>query len=409
MNIQKGLVKDLGFPDTECQYVIAANGVQYYFVEGITLKEGNIVVTPNVREAVSHQEKVTLGVMNKDGVLIVPCINKRVELLVDRFILVEATNVVSPKIKEELDVKDDPIKSKIYNQNSIEIKQQMQEEMGSLGSFIFDDMFSEANILDMDGNRILGTEASGVSFIGKVDKDLYMHTIDPDDSIKVIKAPVELGPVIDSKQEIEEKEEQIPEIKEESIFPSIPNKQEFIDEEANLEEQPVKIDDTPNILETLKKDLGKKEPLNLSDFGIKDTKESEFRRISKEPTEHKKIYSFEENRKSEIYDKAVSTIKQLIEKINRINNENEDMSLKLRGLESSNKELSDKAIQNEKTINDLDEEVKKLLDSTKEQKEQIEEQNKIIDSQEALLKQHESGEKELEKLIEESSKTLSII
>ncbi len=189
MNIQRGLVKDLGYDDTECTFVTGKDDVQYYFVNGTTLTDGLYVVTPNVKEAVGHEVYSTLGVIDENLNIIIPCANKRIELVADHFLLVEKTEVESIDVKNSIAVKDDPMKASTFNNDSLNIKQAMQNEMGPDGVFIFDDMFSEANLYDLTGNKILGDEYTGFSFIGQVGNDLYLHTININDAIKVIKTP----------------------------------------------------------------------------------------------------------------------------------------------------------------------------------------------------------------------------
>ena len=189
MNIQRGLVKDLGYDDTECTFVTGKDDVQYYFANGTTLTDGLYVVTPNVKEAVGHEAYSTLGVLDENLNIIIPCVNKRIELICDHFLLVEKTEVESIDVKNSIAVKDDPMKASTFNNDSLNIKQAMQNEMGPDGVFVFDDMFSEANLYDLTGNKILGDDYTGFSFIGQVGNDLYLHTININDAIKVIKTP----------------------------------------------------------------------------------------------------------------------------------------------------------------------------------------------------------------------------
>lgn len=191
MNIQRGLVKDLGYEDTECTFVTGNDNVQYYFANGTTLADGLYVVTPNVKEAVGHEDYSTLGVMSEDGNLIIPCDNKRIELLTDRFLLVEKTFVEGTDVQASIVVKDDPMQANKYNNDSLNIKHAMENQMGPDGVFVFDDMFSEANLYDFRGKKVLGDESTGFSFIGQVGNDLYLHSININDSIKVIKGAVE--------------------------------------------------------------------------------------------------------------------------------------------------------------------------------------------------------------------------
>ena len=50
MEILKGKVQDPGFPDTEVTYLKTDDGKTYFFIENGTLKNGNIISTPILKE-----------------------------------------------------------------------------------------------------------------------------------------------------------------------------------------------------------------------------------------------------------------------------------------------------------------------------------------------------------------------
>lgn len=426
MNIQKGLVKDLGYDDTECTYVIGADGTQYYFVDSIKLPNDLKVVTPNVREAVNHEVYASLGVMNKDGVLIVPCENKRVETLVDRFILVEPTKVLGHDVQASIAVKNDPVQASVYNNNSMTIKQALQTEMGPEGSFVFDDMFSEANILDFNGTRVLGTDSTGVSFIGRVGKDLYLHTINPNDSIKAIKAPVELGPTIpqvdeqpqtnvmpevepdENKEssEVEEAPEISSSVEEKEETPTISN--EIPENKSNVNDVLEKISSNDNNVEN---EIDEDETLEETDKYQKYTR-----------TTHE-----DPNRKNVVYDEAAEAIKHLLEKTTQLEKDVESKGVRVKELELDNedfvrtiKEQKTKIekLENEKEehlikirnqnedINSLEEQKKDHLATIEAQKKKIIEQDEKLKKQDEELTEHESGKEELVRLLENTSKVL---
>ena len=89
MEILKGKVQDPGFPDTEVTYLKTDDGKTYFFIENGTLKNGNIISTPILKEGIGHAPYTSLGLIDKDGNVLIPFENKNIKALSDDLLLVE--------------------------------------------------------------------------------------------------------------------------------------------------------------------------------------------------------------------------------------------------------------------------------------------------------------------------------
>ncbi len=461
MNVQRGLVKDLGFEDTECTYVTGIDGVQYYFVNETKLVDGLYVVTPNVKEAVKHEPYSTLGVMDESTKIIIPCDNKRIEVLAGRFLLVEKTEVQGKDVKASLAVKDDPIQANTYNNDSLNIKHAMENQMGSGANFVFDDMYSEANLYDFTGKKVLGEDSTGFSFIGQVGNDLYLHTIDLHDSIKVIKSPaaqqeptapannapleptvsqptlvpevteepaediklegnqdvataVEPAPVEDTVSVTPEVDPIAPEV---PIVPVEPIESPVVPE-VNVTEEPVVTDEAVS-LDAFVNPTVEDTKVEEADTSIDES--SKYKEYIRSPHEDPEV-------KNAVYDEAVEVIKGLMDKKKELEEDNESKGVRIKELELDNeafaktikeqKELIDKLKKEKeehiieirrqkKSIESLEVEKKDFLTTIEVQRKKIEEQDKQLRVQDEELTKHESGKEELVKLLENATEVLN--
>ena len=424
MNIQRGLVKDLGYEDTECTYVTGVDGVQYYFVQGTTLTDGLYVATPNVKEAVGHEAYSTLGVIDENTNVIIPCNNKRIELVADRFLLVEKNEVEGIDVKASLAVKDDPNQANAYNNDSLNIKRAMENQMGPEGVFIFDDMFSEANLYDFTGRKILGDDSTGFSFIGQVGNDLYLHTINIHDSIKVIKSPEvaeeapsePIAPAPDviaptapqttvatddnSSQVVSGGEFNVP-----TPQPVVADNQNVVDNTNGFVPNDLGVSDTadtsiPNDVMPTAVPTGDVNPTPVvpttpveENTSSEEVETPQMSAIDKylDPEEEKEEdntpskdtivedTSSTDNVKNAVYDEAVEVIKNLVDKNKRLENDIEGKGVRIKELEIDNKDFA-------KTIKSQKELIEKLEKEKEEHLLEIKQNKKNIETLEAEKK-----------------------
>lgn len=155
MKIQKGLVKDQGFPDTTCTYGTCDDGRVYYFIENGTLENGNIIASTNLKEAIGHTASHTsLGLIDSDSNILIPFENKTIKVVGERFLLVERANPVSENVVEAMKDRADPLAANRLVTTAANNKDNMNAKIGRDGKFVFNNQFSEATIFDISGNQL---------------------------------------------------------------------------------------------------------------------------------------------------------------------------------------------------------------------------------------------------------------
>ena len=173
MQVQKGLVKYKDRSDILCTYGITDDGKTYYFLEGNTIPNGNIVATTVLVEAIDPLVvSSSIGVIDPEGNVVIPFENKAIKPLSDDLLLVEKGTPVSDSVIEAVELRADPSAASRLVSTPAAIKENMHIKMGEAGRFVFNDQFSEATICDMNGNNLVNDEL--FSFIGLTDGRIYL-------------------------------------------------------------------------------------------------------------------------------------------------------------------------------------------------------------------------------------------
>lgn len=173
MEILKGKVQDPGFPDTEITYLKTDDGKTYFFIENGTLKNGNYIATPNLKEGIGHAPYTSLGLIDKEGNVLIPFENKNIQSLSNELLLVERNNPTTDTVISALEKQKDPLSASELVESANTIKSQITSVMGSNGTFVFDNQFSEAALYTTDGVN-LGNNY--FSFIGAKDGAYFMSS-----------------------------------------------------------------------------------------------------------------------------------------------------------------------------------------------------------------------------------------
>lgn len=175
MKIQKGLVKYKDRNDIVCTYGITEDGRQLYFLNDSKLSNDNVIVTTTLVEAIDPSAVHShVGVVNQDGVDVVPCVNKSIKLITKDLLLVETADPVSPYVKEANENKKDPVEAQKLVNASATIKDNIFKVMGNDGRFIFNDLFSEATLCDLDGNNLVENKYYSFIAINKKGDTIYL-------------------------------------------------------------------------------------------------------------------------------------------------------------------------------------------------------------------------------------------
>ena len=173
MQVQKGLVKYKDRSDILCTYGITDDGKTYYFLEGNTIPNGNIVATTVLVEAIDPLVvSSSIGVIDPDGNVVIPFENKAVKPLSNDLLLVEKGTPVTDSVIEAVELRSDPSAASKLVSTPAAIKENMHIKMGDAGRFVFNDQFSEATICDINGNNLVNDEL--FSFIGLTDDRMFL-------------------------------------------------------------------------------------------------------------------------------------------------------------------------------------------------------------------------------------------
>ena len=173
MQVQKGLVKYKDRSDILCTYGITEEGKTYYFLEGNTIPNGNIVATTVLVEAIDPLVmSSSIGVIDPNGAVVIPFENKAIKTIANDLLLVEKATPVTESVIEAIELRSNPQAASRLVTTPALIKETMNTKMGPEGRFVFNDQFSEATICDMNGNNLVGGEL--YSFIGVTQDKLYL-------------------------------------------------------------------------------------------------------------------------------------------------------------------------------------------------------------------------------------------
>ena len=180
MQIQKGLVKYKDRTDIVCTYGLTQEGKQYYFLDNTSMSNGNIIASTVLVEAVYPVVVASsIGVIDPNGGVVIPFVNKSIKPIVEGLLLVEVSNSTTPSVVEANSLRSDPLSATKLVTTPATIKDKINSKMGSEGRFVFNDQFSEATICDYSGNNILDNQY--FSFIAiKNNETLYLckNTVD---------------------------------------------------------------------------------------------------------------------------------------------------------------------------------------------------------------------------------------
>lgn len=132
---------------------------EYYFISGGDLGNGNYIATTNLVEAISAKEEPkNLGIINSEGVEVVPFENKSIKIVNDKYLLVVLTNPISQSVidvaleKEKVKNSVDSLATSGLITTANAIKESVGTKMAlDNGRFIFNDQASEATVYDYDG------------------------------------------------------------------------------------------------------------------------------------------------------------------------------------------------------------------------------------------------------------------
>ena len=176
MKIQRGIVKYKDRNDIVCTYALTDDGKQYYFLDETDTKKfsnGNRIASTALVEAIDPMAKaVNVGVIDQNGVVVVPFENRSIRPVNDNVIVIEKAVPTSQSVIDANELRSDSASAATLVSTAATIKDKLNAQMGVEGKYIFNDQFSEATICDINGTNLVGGEQ--YSFISMANDKLYM-------------------------------------------------------------------------------------------------------------------------------------------------------------------------------------------------------------------------------------------
>lgn len=171
MNIQVGQVKYKGRDDYRVIYGTTEDGKVYYFLDNTVLANNSRIGSTELIEAIDKEIKPShIGVVSSDGKEVIPFVNKTIKLISDGILLVEKSSPESENVKEALSLRSDPTAATKLVSTPAAIKDKMSKVMSKDARYVFNDLFSEAYICDLDGNTIVDGYYSFIAVDGSTGK-----------------------------------------------------------------------------------------------------------------------------------------------------------------------------------------------------------------------------------------------
>ena len=185
-------VKYQGRDDYRVVYFDVHDGevsTKYFFLnEGNDrLKNGNVIATTNLKVAIGAnkpEELADIGVISPEGLIVIPFNNRKIKVIDDNTLLVEPATPVSENVTKAIGDRTNPQEATRLVSAANTIKEKINVSMGAEGKFIFNDLFSEATIYDIDGNNLVNGEY--YSFIGTNDSSVVLCKNDPETEVVTI-------------------------------------------------------------------------------------------------------------------------------------------------------------------------------------------------------------------------------
>ena len=183
MKIQVGQVKYKGRDDYRVVYGTTDAGKIYYFLDDTALKNGNRIASTELVEAIDNTFKPShIGIVAESGNEVIPFVNKTVKLISDGILLVEKVEPESDAVKQAISLRNDPTAATKLVSTPAAIKSKISAVMSNEGRYVFNDLFSEAYICDLNAKPLVDGLYSFIA-IDPVNNKIYLSKNNPDDAI----------------------------------------------------------------------------------------------------------------------------------------------------------------------------------------------------------------------------------
>lgn len=189
VKFERGQVSEYnGQSNIFCDFVTVTEGAQqkvYYILNDKKLDNGFYIASTVLKEAIDSQIiRTHLGVIDKDGNVVISFDNKGITLVGDKYLLVVRSEPQSASVLEAIASRNDPAAAANMVNANASIKDKLNREMKFESKFILNDLLSEGTVYTFDGpniSNIFGDQY--YSFIGMTDDYFYCSTNVPESSV----------------------------------------------------------------------------------------------------------------------------------------------------------------------------------------------------------------------------------
>lgn len=174
-----------GMSNLYCDYVTIVTGntkETYYKLNNKELDNNFWIASPVLKEAIDPDiPKTSLGLINKQGDVIIPFENRDIRVIDDKYLLVIRNVAKTSSVLSAIESRNDPNAATRMVDTDNNIKDRMNKAANNSGKYLLNDRFSEGTLYTVDGRNILGNKY--YSFICMSDDSFYC-------SINVANSPI---------------------------------------------------------------------------------------------------------------------------------------------------------------------------------------------------------------------------
>lgn len=251
IQIIDGRVRYKNRDDYHVFYTIVGEKAYYFFGESVNaqLKNGNRVATTDLKEAIDPMVEAShVGVLDEFGKEVINFEYRAIRNINDDVLLTILANPKTQSVIEAEALRKDALAASDLLNRSNTIKRNLSEKMSPEGRFVFNNLFSEATVFDINGNNLVdGDSFSFIAYDGN--KLLFSkNTIDSQITEYSLLTPEVQSNVSDTNdsKELDVQKVEVPEnvfdnavaVENEKLAENIPQVEEEVVEEK-VEETPV--------------------------------------------------------------------------------------------------------------------------------------------------------------------------
>lgn len=174
-----------GMSNLYCDYVTIVKGnakETYYKLNNKKLDNNFWIASPVLKEAIDPEiPKTSLGLINKQGDVVIPFENRDIRVVDDKYLLVIRNVAKTSSVISAIASRNDSNAATRMVDTDNNIKDRLNKATNNSGKFLLNDRFSEGTLYTVDGRNILGNKY--YSFICMSDDSFYC-------SINVANSPI---------------------------------------------------------------------------------------------------------------------------------------------------------------------------------------------------------------------------